>query len=157
MLRAFVFITVAAIVSTGCATVPMESKDASSQAKLFYPPSEGQAGLYIFRGAGPGTALKKDIWLDGECLGQSAPNVFFFTEVAGDQEHSISTESEFSPNALKLTTASNKNYFVKQYIKMGVFVGGANLVVVDEEEGQKQVRKLDMATKGSCSGTREAQ
>ena len=142
------------LLSAGCASVPMTSKDASSQAKLFAPPPQGQAGLYIFRAGGPGTALKKDIWVDGKCLGESAPNVFFFTSVAGDQEHTLSTESEFSPNELKLTTQSNRNYFVQQSIKMGVFVGGAKRTLVDEQKGKEKVQKLEMATPGTCSGER---
>lgn len=31
----------------------------------------------------------------------------------------ISTESEFSPNDLNLTADAGKNYFVRQYIKVG--------------------------------------
>ncbi|MFA5939004.1 MAG: DUF2846 domain-containing protein [Sinimarinibacterium sp.] len=151
MLKRTALTVIAAAMSAGCATVPMEGKDASSQAKLFNAPSQGQAGLYIFRASGPGGALKKDIWVDGKCLGESAPNVFFFTEVAGNDEHTISTESEFSPNDLRLTAESNKNYFVEQYIKMGAFVGGANLRVVGEENGKERVRKLGLATKGTCS------
>jgi hypothetical protein len=151
MLERITLTVLVAAVSAGCATVPMEGKEASSQAKLFSAPSQGQAGLYIFRAGGPGAALKKDIWVDGKCLGESAPNVFFFTEVAGNEEHTISTESEFSPNDLKLIAESNKNYFIEQYIKLGVFVGGANLRVVDEEKGKERVRKLGLATLGTCS------
>lgn len=135
----------------GCASVPMESKEASDKAKQFGTPSQGQSGLYIYRASGPGTALKKDIWVDGKCVGESAPNVFFYEEVAGDKEHTIATESEFSPNELKLNTVSNMIYFVKQYIKMGVFVGGANLEVIDEAEGKKAIQGLEMAKKGTCS------
>lgn len=153
MLKRAALTVIAAVASTGCATVPMEGKGASNQAKLFNAPSYGRAGLYIFRGTGPGGALKKDIWIDGQCLGESAPNVFFFTEVAGNQEHTISTESEFSPNDLKLSVESNRNYFVEQYIKMGVFVGGANLTVVDEAKGKELVRRFDLATKGACSSS----
>jgi hypothetical protein len=43
------------------------------------------------------------------------------------------------------------NYFIRQYIKIGLFVGGAGLELVDEEEGKKDVSKLGMATKGTCS------
>ena len=66
-------------------------------------------------------------------------------------EHKISTESEFSPNDLLVKTESGKNYFIKQYIKMGAFVGGANLKLVDEKEGKEDVAKLEMARKGNCS------
>lgn len=140
-----------ACLCTGCATVPMESKDVSTKYKTFNPPSSGNAGLFIYRGAGVGTALKKDIWVDGKCIGESAPHVFFYDEVTGTQEHKISTESEFSPNELILKTEAGKNYFLKQYIKIGVFVGGANIEVVSEDEGKKAISQLDMAVKGTCS------
>ncbi|MDR1063422.1 MAG: DUF2846 domain-containing protein [Azoarcus sp.] len=151
MLKKITLVSLATMLFAGCASVPMEDKASSDQAKLFNPPSEGKAGIYVYRGSGPGGALKKDIWIDGKCLGESAPNVFFFEEVEGDQEHIISTESEFSPNNLNLLTASNQNYFIRQYIKLGVFVGGANLEVMDESEGKIQVQKLEMAKKGRCS------
>lgn len=141
----------AASVLAGCASVPMESKEASDKAKQFGPPASGKAGLYIYRDSVIGGALKKDIWVDGKCVGESAPKVFFYEEVAGNQEHTLSTESEFSPNDLKLLTASNKLYFIKQYIKMGLFVGGANLEVVDEAAGKQEVQKLELAAKGRCS------
>lgn len=136
---------------SGCASVPMETSENTQLARQFNPPADGKAGLYIYREGGPGTALKKDIWVDEKCIGESAPNTFFYEEVIGNKEHKISTESEFSPNDLLLTTTSGQNYFVKQYLKFGVFVGGANLKVVDEFEGKKAINKLGMAIKGNCS------
>ncbi len=129
----------------------MESTESSTQAKLFNPPPEGQAGIYVYRDSSFGGALKKDIWIDGKCVGESAPYTFFYEVVAGDQEHTISTESEFSPNDLVLETQAGKNYYVEQYIKMGVFVGGANLKQVEETKGQADIAKLDLAKGGSCS------
>jgi hypothetical protein len=140
-----------AVLATGCASVPMASRDSSSKAKQFAPPSQGNAGLYIYREGGVGASLKKDIWVDGRCIGESAPKVFFYEEVRGGQEHTISTESEFSPNDLKLTPTAGSHYFIKQYIKMGLLVGGANLKLMGEAEGMNDVRALEMATKGRCS------
>ena len=151
MSNKIVLIAVAMTLFAGCASVPMESKESSSKAKLFNPPSEGNSGLYIYRRGGPGGAIKKDIWVNGNCIGESAPKVFFYEEVAGNQEHTIATESEFSPNELKVMTKSNKNYFIEQYLKMGFFVGGADLKVVNETDGKEKVSKLEMATKGTCS------
>lgn len=65
--------------------------------------------------------------------------------------HKISTESEFSPNHLLIKADSGKNYFVEQYIKLGVFVGGANLRLVDEAKAKSKIAKLNMATPGRCS------
>jgi len=36
-------------------------------------------------------------------------------------------------------------------MKMGVFVGGAGLELVSEEEGKKEISKLELAKTGSCS------
>ncbi|SFG69809.1 DUF2846 domain-containing protein [Neptunomonas qingdaonensis] len=136
---------------SGCASVPMESLEQTEMAKQFNAPSAGNAGLYIYRAGSFGGALKKDVWVDGKCIGETAPNIFFYEEVSGDAEHKISTESEFSPNDLLLKTENGKNYFVSQYIKLGAFVGGANVELVDEEKGKAAVAKLKMAKKGQCS------
>ncbi|TSA86050.1 DUF2846 domain-containing protein [Helicobacter mehlei] len=134
----------------GCATVRIAPSSLAQEAKKFVAPEMGQAGLYVYRDGIFGSILKKDIWVDGECLGESAPKVFFFMRLPAGK-HTIATESEFSPNALSLDMESGKNYFVRQYIKVGVFVGGANLKLVDEEKGRVAVAKLKMAEPGHCS------
>jgi hypothetical protein len=135
----------------GCASVKMESKEASEKAKQFAQPAAGSSGLYTYRDSFVGKALKKDIWVDGKCVGESAPDVFFYTEVAGGKEHVISTESEFSPNDISLMVEAGKNYFIRQYIKLGVFVGGAGVELIPEEQGKAAVAKLELATPGTCS------
>ena len=107
--------------------------------------------MYVYRNSFVGKALKKDIWIDGKCVGESAPDVFFHTEVQGGKTHKIDTESEFSPNTLELIFEAGKNYFIRQYIKMGVFVGGAGLEQVPEEQGKKDIGQLEMAEPGKCS------
>lgn len=143
---------VAALYLAGCASVPMESKEKTDVAKSFTPPSNDKAGLYIYRSGHLGGALKKDVWVDGKCIGETAPDVFFYEEVSGGEEHKVSTESEFSPNDLLLETEGGKNYFIQQYIKIGVFVGGAGLELVDEAKGKEAVQKLRLAKNGTCSG-----
>lgn len=65
--------------------------------------------------------------------------------------HKIATESEFSPNILELVLESGKNYFVRQYIKMGFIVGGSDLEQVSESQGKADIIKLEMAQGGECS------
>jgi hypothetical protein len=141
----------AALLISGCASVEMASQAESAKAKEFNPPTQGNAGVYIYRNSWAGGALKKDIWIDGKCIGESAPDVFFYTEVDGGKTHKIDTESEFSPNALELAFESGKNYFIRQFIKMGLFVGGAGLEQIPEEQGKKDVMELNMAKPGKCS------
>ena len=142
------------LVISGCASVEMASEAESARAKEFNPPSQGNAGVYVYRDSFVGKALKKDVWIDGECIGETAPDVFFYTEVEGGKTYKLDTESEFSPNTLELMLAAGKNYFIRQFIKMGVFVGGAGLEQVPEEQGRIAVSKLDMAKPGNCSAVR---
>lgn len=151
MYRKLAFAVFTISLLAGCASVPMESKEKSDMAKKFTPPSSDKAGLYIYRSGTFGGALKKDVWVDGGCLGETAPNVFFYEEVAGGIEHKVSTESEFSPNDLLLKVENGQHYFIRQYIRMGAFVGGAGIELVDREKGKEAVAKLELAKKGSCS------
>lgn len=148
---ALIVLALSVMFFSGCSTVPLEPKEMSESAKAFNAPPEGKAGLYVYRDSFVGQALKKDIWIDKKCLGETSNGIFFYQSVDGNKEHKLSTESEFSENRLSLETKSGKNYYVKQYIKMGVFVGGAGLEVVEEDEAQKVISKLKMAKKGSCN------
>ncbi len=148
------------VVSTlfaGCSSVPMEDSKKNLEAKKFNPPSEGSSGLYIYRPSSFGGALKKDVWVNGKCIGETAPYVYFYEEVEGDKDTTISTESMYSPNDLIVNVKSGMNYFIRQYIKLGILAvgvplgGGAGLELVDEEKGKKDVGELNMATKGTCS------
>lgn len=128
----------------GCATVPMASQSEDAALKAFGPPSGENAGLYIYRNSFVGQALKKNVYVDGEFLGESANKVYFHKEVAPGK-HTISTESEFSDNSLAIDVKAGVNYFIRQYIKMGVFVGGAGVELVSEEEGKKQILESRLA------------
>ncbi|BCL72787.1 hypothetical protein TUMSATVNIG1_47590 [Vibrio nigripulchritudo] len=152
MKKVSLLLSVLALGLSGCASVLTVSEGESKAAKSFETPEGGNAGIYVFRNDSPvGAALKKDVFINGECVGETAPGVFFYEEVEGGKEHVVDTESEFSPNSLKVFAEKGKLYFVQQFIKMGVFVGGAGVELVDEEEGKAEVAKYDMAVKGNCS------
>ena len=143
-------VVLVAIFSVGCASVKMESKEASEKIKQFPKPAEGNAGFYFYRDSVFGAALKKDIFVNGKCIGESVQNVFFYTQVEGGKTYVLETESEFSPNKISLLAEAGKNYFIRQFIKIGVFVGGADLEVIPEETAKPVISKLDLATNGSC-------
>lgn len=100
--------------------------------------------MYIYRNSFVGQALKKTVTLDGVVVGETANKVYFYKEIAPG-EHTLATESEFSDNTLTFTAGPGKTYFAEQYIKMGVFVGGAGLRMVDEEAGKKGVSECSLA------------
>jgi Protein of unknown function (DUF2846) len=131
-------------VMVGCASVPMASKELDAKVKTFAAPSDGKAGLYIFRDSMFGAALTKTVSLDGKVIGATAGKTFFYTEVQPGSL-TLATQSEFSDNSLGIAVQSGKNYFVRQFIKMGVFVGGANLELVDEKTGKEAVLQCELA------------
>jgi hypothetical protein len=127
-----------------CASVPMAPAEQDAASKTFTPPADGQAGLYVFRNSFVGKALKKDVYLDGALVGETA-NKVYFRRVIPAGAHTLATESEFGNNSTEFTAEPGKLYFFEQYIKMGLFVGGANLRAVSEEEGKKEVLKCKEA------------
>jgi len=151
---AAVFAASAAILLTGCASVDLAPQAESVKAKEFAAPTQGNAGIYIYRNSFVGKALKKDIWVDGQCIGESAPDVFFYTEVAGEKIHTVETESEFSPNKLEMMFKPGNTYFIRQFIKMGVLSGGADLEQVSPEQGKADIAALSLAKTGNCSSAR---
>ncbi len=114
----------------------MASKEQSAKAKEFQLPPEGQTGAYLYRNIVLGKALSKDLRIDGNCVGVSAPDVFFYTQVDGGKTRPVETESEFSPNKLELFFESGKNYLIRRFIKIGLMVGGADLEQVTEAQGK---------------------
>jgi hypothetical protein len=139
VLAAFLF----ALVS-GCASVPMASLEDDAIRKEFNAPTDGKAGLYIYRNSNFGGAIKKNIYVDQQFLGQTAPMVYHYVEL--DQgEHIVTTESEFGNNDTLLKAEAGVNYFVRAFMKMGLVVAGAGIEQVDEAEGKKGVMACELA------------
>lgn len=129
---------------SGCASVPMESADKDQALKQFPAPADNQAGLYIFRDSNFGASLKKAVKVDGQVIGETAPKTYFYRTLTPGS-HVLATESEFGDNTLNIEAVAGKNHYVRQSIKMGVFVGGAKLTEVSESEGQQAVRNTNLA------------
>ena len=145
MKKIILFISLVLLVNlTGCASVPMAPTAEDQLRKQFSVPSEGKAGLYVFRDSSFGTALTKMVLIDEHLIGATAINTYFYREISPGQ-HKLSTQSEFGNNDLSISANPGINYYVRQYIKMGVFVGGANLEQVTEEEGKKAVLDCNLA------------
>lgn len=152
-MKSRILIAIAAtVLMAGCAQpIKLADKDASAQAKLYKSPSRGKAGLYVYRSNGlTGGAARTDLWVDGRCLGTTQASLFLYTEVEGNQSHRIATQSEFSDNHVDLVTETGKLYFVRQYMKVGLFRPGANVEVVTEANGKYDVSLLDLAVAGEC-------
>jgi hypothetical protein len=104
--------------------------------KQFFPPPDRQSALYIYADTHFGPA--RPIYVDGELVGELAPMTYFYKVVTPGQ-HKISRKSESSNCELIVDTESGRNYFIRQYIKPGVFVSSANFELLPAEEGQKGI------------------
>ena len=84
------------------------------------------------------------MYIDGAIIGETANKTFSYKEITPGA-HKLSTESEFSGNVITFQADGGKNYFAEQYIKMGVFVGGAGIIIVPEEEAKRKVLECGLA------------
>jgi hypothetical protein len=144
-------IVVIAAISTiflllGCASVKMASKEEDTALKNFNLPPSDKAGLYIYRSSFVGQALTKDVYVDSVFIGETANGVYFYLEIPPGT-HTISTQSEFGDNSVMFEAEGGKNYFAEQYMKIGVFVGGAGIEMVDEKTGMQQVLNCELAAR----------
>ena len=140
---------------SGCASVPMEPNNFTALAKQFNNPPIDKAGIYIYRADSPvGAAIKKDVWIDDECIGETAKGVFFYHEVEGNKEHRLSTESLVTPNDITLYTGVSNLYFIKQNMTITGFGMRATLEQKTEQEGKKALTNLQMAKKGTCNSSK---
>jgi len=134
--KLIIFITLAVL--TGCASVPMAPKSQDAASKSFKAPSEKMSGVYIYRNSSFGSAIKKAVKIDEKVIGETAKYTYFHKEILPGA-HMLATQSEFGDNVLNFTAEEGKNYYFRQYIKMGVLVGGSALEAVSEADGQKGV------------------
>ena len=51
--------------------------------KTFSSPTQGTAGLYIYRNTNLGGALKKFVYIDGELVAETGPMTYFYFEIQG--------------------------------------------------------------------------
>ena len=132
---------VASLILTGCASVPMASKEMDSQAKQFTTVAD-KAKIYIYRDENMGAAVKMPVLLNGMSVGDTVAKSYILREVEPG-EHTIVSKTE-NDAELKLTADAGKNYFVWQEVKMGAFSARSKLHLVDEAKGQKSVQSCKL-------------
>ena len=136
---------VASFILVGCASKSNYApKEVSDNAKLFNKPSDGKAGIYIYRIVSPGGQFEMDLFIDDKFIASSYSNMFYYLEVDGDKEYKISTESVLSPNHIFLKVEKNKLYFIRHFTVPGFFPHPAYLKVASEEDGKNSILNNDM-------------
>ncbi len=150
MLKQIMLAGLLALGLVGCAQVPMGNAGSDAKAKTFQT-KPAVAGLYIYRNEIFGAAIHIDLALDGQIIGRTAPQTYFYTELAPG-EHTITAAGE-NADTLTLNAEAGKNYYVWQEMKMGLLLARAKLHLMDETSGQKGVLECKLAVWGALSGT----
>lgn len=133
----------AAVLLTGCASVPMASINADTKAKEFTPPS-GKAGLYIYRNEIFGSEIPLSVAVNGRNLGQTGPQTYFHLNVSPGKYEVNSSAGNVS--LISLIVEAGKNYFIWQEVKLGMSFVRTQLQQVDDASGKKGVMESKMAT-----------
>jgi len=134
--------------------IPLASHSENVDAKKFSAPKSGYSNLYIYRKASSSAMLqgsKKSLWIDNECIGNTASNSFIKISVKTGAEYLLTTESEMSPNLLTIKVMEDGNYFYEQLVRPGMMAAMATLKEVEEKQAILDIDSLSLASKSPCN------
>ena len=132
----------AALLMTGCASVPMASKDTDVKAKQFAPAQKGTANLYIYRNEIMGSAIKMPVLIDGIAVGDTVAKAYIYKTLPAGS-HTIVSKAE-NDSSLTIDMQAGRNYFVWQEVKMGLLYARSKLHLVDEATGEAGVKECGL-------------
>lgn len=126
----------------GCASVPMGDPKQDAALKTFQVPA-GKAGIYVYRNETMGAAIKMDVLVDGQNIGETAANTYLYREVAPGK-HTVASKAE-NTDTVEVDVKPGTLAFIWQEVKMGLMVARTKLHVVSEQEGKKGVMETKLA------------
>jgi hypothetical protein len=131
------FVITAAIFLTGCAAKGPRYAEVEAN---FPTLRSGYGRLVVYRSGGLGPAVQPDIKLNGEVVGKSQPQGFFFVDrTAGRYTVSARTEVE---TTLEAELEEGRTTYVQTSITMGLFVGHPRLTLQSESTAIPQLPQL---------------
>jgi hypothetical protein len=144
MMKKLVTITLAAaaLVLGGCASVPMGDPQRDAALKNFQVAPD-KAGIYVYRNETLGAAIKMDVAVDGQPVGQTAANTYLYKEVAPGK-HVVSSSSE-NTDTVEVDLKPGTLAYIWQEVKMGFMMARTKLHLVTEADGRKGVLETKLA------------
>lgn len=127
---------------SGCApTAPTVPNKKDNIGKSFTTDKK-YANVYLCRNSFAGSIWDMTVLVDGKFAGETTAYSHFHWKLKPGK-HVIQSKAD-NIYSLELNTKSNTNYFIKQDMIMGMMKGGAELKIIDEEEGRKCVLATEM-------------
>lgn len=132
-----VLLAVLAAGLVGCgASGPRFSEMAGSMPSL----GENEGRIYFYRNSIMGAALQPDVQVNGQVVGQSRPNSFFYIDrPAGTYRASARTEAEAT---IDVVLRPKQTAYVLMSMNFGIAVGRPAFERVSEAEGRKELQSL---------------
>lgn len=137
----FVVVALLLLVS-GCASVPMASKEEDVAAKSFRVPSD-KGRIYVYRNELLGGAVKMPITVDGKLVGSTVKNTYFIFDVSPGT-HELGCVGE-TPGKVTVDAKAGEAAYVWQEMKMGMWAASCAMHVVDEQKGRQGVSECTLA------------
>lgn len=137
-------ITVAALALSlvGCASVNMGDAKQDAALKTFAI-TKDKAGVYIYRNESMGAAIKMNVELDGQAIGQTAANTYLYKEVTPGK-HTFTSKAE-NDSSIEVDAKPGTLLYIWQEVKMGLLGARSKLQLVDQAQGQKGVLETKLA------------
>lgn len=126
---------------TGCATTSQKLGSALDQQAKQFKPSKNYANIYIYRDEYMGGALSMNLHINGKLMGTTGPMTYFMLKVKPGK-YKIHSNDDIN-DSITINAKTKKNYFIWQEMKMGLFVGGTKLSLVDTKTGRKGVLECE--------------
>ena len=127
---------------SGCASVPMASKEDDAAAKSFQVPSD-KGRVYVYRNELMGGAVKIPITLDSKLVGSTVKHTFFVFDVSPGS-HEVGCVGE-TPGKVTVDLKGGEAAYVWQEMKMGMWAASCAMHIVDQQTGQKAVSECALA------------
>lgn len=105
----------------------------------------GDGRIYVFRDSSFGAAIVPAVYVNGQEVGRSLLNSFFYVDRApGEYKVSSTTEVEKS---VSLALAAGETKFVRVSIGFGLFAGRPNFELVNEAGARTALQSLSYSGK----------
>jgi len=129
-------LAVLALALTSCAT------SGAKIAELRLPSVEATelGRIYVYRVTALGAAIQPTVYLNDVAVGKSTPKGFFYVDRPAGA-YTIRTSTEVK-RTLSLTLEPGQTRYVRLGVSIGFFVGHVYPELVDNAEGESQIREL---------------
>ncbi len=136
------FLLVAILALAGCASVPMGDPKRDAELKTFAV-AQDKAGIYVYRNESMGGAVKMEVSIDGQLIGQTAAKTYFYKDVTPGK-HTVTSTAE-NTDTLEVEVKPGTLAYIWQEVKMGLLYARTKLHLVSEAEGKKGVQETSLA------------